>query len=139
LIDEYKGWSYKRKEREIAEKLASVARPCEVKILKGFVFRVSHPAIFGVEVKKGVLKSGVQLKREDGRAIGKVKEVQKEGQNVSEAKSGDKVAISMDEPTIGRQIEEEDKLISVITNEDRKVLMEVFDRLSEDEKELLKG
>lgn len=138
LIDDYKEWSYKRKEREIQEKLATVARPCQIKILKGFVFRVSKPAVFGVEVKKGVLKPGVLVMREDGKVIGKVKEVQKEGQNVSEVKVGDRAAVSMEEPTFGRQIKEEDLLISVISEEDRKILMEVFDQLSDDEKEMLK-
>jgi translation initiation factor 5B len=138
LIDEYKEWSYKRKEREIEEKLSRVARPCEIKILKGFVFRASNPAIFGVEVKRGVLKPGVKMKREDGRVIGKIKEIQKEGNNIPEAKTGDKVAISMDEPTIGRQIEEGDNLFVVLTNEDLITLKEVWDRLSEDEKELIK-
>lgn len=137
LIDEYKEWSFKRKEREIQQKLQSVNRPCQLKILKGFVFRVSNPAIFGVEVQKGILRSGVLLRREDGKIIGKVKEVQKEGQNIPEAKSGDRVAISMEEPTIGRQIKEGDVLISELTDYDLKILREMKERLNADERELL--
>jgi translation initiation factor 5B len=137
LIDEYKEWSYKRKEREIEEKLARVARPCEVKILKGFVFRSSGPAIFGVEVKRGLLKPGVQMRREDGRVIGKIKEVQKEGNSIPEAKAGDRIAVSMEEPTVGRQINEGDTLFAVLTNEDLATLREVWDRLAEDERELI--
>jgi len=139
IMEEYKKWCFKKKEREVAEKLERVARPCQVKILKGFVFRVSNPAIFGVEVQKGLLKPGVLVKKKDGKIIGKVKEVQKEGQIVKEAKVGDKVAVSMEEPTVGRQIEEGDVLISVISNEDKKTLMEIFENLSESEKEMLKG
>jgi len=138
LLDEYKEWSYKAKEREIQEKLASVSRPCVVKILKGFVFRVSNPAIFGVEVQKGVLMPGVRMQREDGKTVGTVKTIEREGQQISEAKSGDKVAISMDEPTVGRQIQEGDVLSAVLTETDKKILREVFEYLSADERELLK-
>jgi len=138
IIDEYEEWCFKKKEREVQEKLERVKRPCQIKILKGYVFRVSNPAIFGVEVKKGLLKAGVTVKREDGKIIGKIKEIQKEGKSVEEAKVGDKVAVSMEEPTVGRQIEEEDVLISVLNDEDIKILREVFDKLSEDEKELIK-
>jgi translation initiation factor 5B len=138
LIDEYKEWSYKAKEREIQQKLSKVSRPCEIKVLKGFVFRVSNPAIFGVEVRKGLLKPGVRMKREDGKEIGVVKTIEKEGQQISEAKTGDKVAISMSEPTIGRQIEEGNVLITVLTETDLKILHELFEHLSVDERELLK-
>jgi translation initiation factor 5B len=138
IMEEYRGWCFKKKEREVAEKLERVARPCQVKILKGFVFRVSNPAIFGVEVQKGLLKSGVTVKKKDGKIIGRIKEVQKEGQVVKEAKAGEKVAISMEEPTVGRQIEEGDVLIAVLNDEDKKTLIQIFDKLTEGEKEMLK-
>jgi translation initiation factor 5B len=138
IMEEYKEWCFKKKEREAAEKLERVARPCQIKILKGFVFRVSNPAIFGVEVQKGLLKPGVAVKKKDGKVIGRVKEVQKEGHVIKEAKVGEKVAVSMEEPTVGRQIEEGDVLIAVLNEEDRKILSEVFDKLSESEREMLK-
>jgi len=139
LIDDYKEWVHKAKEREIEEKLGKVTRPCEVLILKGFIFRVSNPAIFGVEVKGGLLRTGVLLKRKDGKIIGRAKEIQSEGKTIFEAKKGEKVAISMEEPTIGRQIKEGDHLISVISDENLKLLKEVWEKLSEDEREFLKN
>ncbi len=138
VIDEYKDWLSKKKETELKERMESVTRPCRIKILKGFIFRVSNPAIFGVEVQKGILKTGVLMKKDDGKIIGKIKEIQKEGQNISEVKSGEKVAVSMEEPTIGRQIEEGDVLIAELSAEDLKILKIIYDKLSEDEKELLK-
>lgn len=138
LIDEYKEWSKESKEREIEKEMQSVSRPCRLQILKGFVFRASNPAIFGVEVKKGVLKNGVTLKREDGKIIGRVKQVEKEGQQIQEARSGDKVAISMEEPTVGRQINEGDVLLASLNDEEIKILMKNFDKLYADEQELLK-
>jgi len=138
MIEDYKSWVYKAKEREIEEKLEKVTRPCELLILKGFVFRASSPAIFGVEVKRGLLRPGVLMKRIDGKIVGRIKEIQREGQTIKEAKKGDKVAVNMEEPTIGRQIDEGDTLVSVIGNKDLKVLKEIWDRLAEDERELLK-
>ncbi len=139
ILEEYKEWCTHESERRLQEKMASVGRPAEVRILKGSVFRASNPAIFGVEVLKGTLKANSQMKRVDGKIIGKIKELQKEGKQIDEAKKGDKAAISIDGPTIGRQIFEGDKLIVVLSDNDRKVLKEVYDKLSGDEKELLES
>lgn len=136
LIEEYKKWCIESKEREIEEKLEVVTRPAQIKFLKGYVFRASDPAVFGVEILKGVLKPGV-LMRKERKIVGKVKEIQKEGKNISEAKAGDRVAVSMEEPTIGRQIREGDILTVAVNEDDRKLLKELWDKLSESEKELL--
>lgn len=138
LIEDYKQWCLKKKEREVAEKFERVVHPVKIKILKGYVFRASGPAIFGVEVLAGLLRSGVSLKREDGKVIGKVKEVQKEGQSIKEAKKGDKIAVSMEEPIVGRTIHEGDTLISALSGDNIKILKEIWDNLTEDERELLK-
>lgn len=137
LVEDYKKWCVDEKERELSEKLARVTRPVEVKILRGTIFRASNPAVFGVEIIKGMLKPGVLMRRKDGKIIGKVKEIQKGGRTLHEARKGDKVAISMDEPTVGRQIKEGDILFSVLSENDLKVLKEVYDRLTDSEKELL--
>ncbi len=136
LIEEYKEWCSQSKELDVAEKLEDVTRPAQIKFLKGYVFRVSGPAVFGIEVLKGLLKSGVLMKR-DGKIIGRIKELQKEGKNISEAKVGDRIAVSMEDPTIGRQIKEGDVLTVVVNEDDRKLLKELWDKLSESEKELL--
>jgi len=138
LIEEYKEWSEQSAERKLAEKLAKAIRPCKVRIIPGFVFRKRKPAVFGVEILVGVLKPETPMKKEDGKDIGKAKHLEKEGETVKQAKTGDKVAVSMDEPTVGRQINEGEILLSVITPKNLKALREVWDRLQDDEKELLK-
>jgi len=137
ILEDYKEWTYQRKERELQEKLDRAVRPVKMKILKGCIFRASKPCIVGVEVLAGYLKKGVQLKRKDGKIIGKVKEIQKEGENIDHAEIKNKVAISMDDPIAGRHIFENDELVSHLTKEDRALLKEVHEKLSEDEKELL--
>jgi len=137
IIDEYKEWTEKKKKQQIEEKLASVVHPFELKFLKGFVFRVSNPAIFGVEVKKGILKAGVLVRNQDGKIIGKIKEIQKDGKNIDLVKVGEKVAVSMEEPTVGRQVQEGDTLTAVIPEEGMKILKELIAYLSPDEIEMI--
>ena len=138
LIEEYKEWCLQKKERDIEKKLEEVTRPVELKVLPGFIFRQSDPAIFGVEVLRGHLKTGVLMKRKDGKKIGRIKEIQKEGKNASEAKRGEKIAVSMGDVTIGRNLNANDVITSVLSDHDKKILREILDRLNEDEKELLK-
>jgi translation initiation factor 5B len=137
LIEDYKNWCAERKEAEIREKMEKIAHPVKVKVLKGCIFHAKDPCIVGVEVIAGLLKSGVRLKRLDGKYVGKVKEIQKEGRNVDNIRMGDKVAISMEEPTAGRTFDEGDVLVSDLSENELKVLREIYDRLSEDEKSLL--
>ncbi len=137
LLEEYKKWSSDKKGREIENKLSSVSRPAELVILKGAVFRTSNPAVFGVEITRGYLKAGSLLKKSDGKVIGRVKEMQSEGKAASEAKRNDRVAISMENITVGRQINEGDKLVVVLNDSDVKTLREVYSKLTESEKELL--
>ena len=138
ILEEYDKWVTEMKEKEQQEKLARVTRPCKIRILPGFVFRSSKPAIVGIEVLAGVLKPGTMLRRSDGKMIGRVKEIQKEGMNVAFAKTGDKVAISIPDATVGRQIKEGDVLTSVIGKNEIETLKEVWEKLQDDEKELLK-
>jgi translation initiation factor 5B len=138
LIEDYQKWCSEKKEREELEKLEKIVRPCRFRILPGFVFRKRKPAIFGVEVLAGVLKPDAPIKNEDGKDIGKIKNIEKEGKIIPSAKTGDKVAVSMNEPTIGRQIDEGDILMSVITRNNIESLKEIWNKLQDDEKQLLK-
>ena len=138
IIEDYKKWCSEKREREQLEKLESIVRPCKFRILRGFVFRKRKPAVFGVEILAGVLRPDAPIQKEDGKDIGKIKQVEKEGKIIKEAKTGDKVAVSMEEPTIGRQINEGDILKTVITPASLTGLKEVWNKLHDDEKQLLK-
>ena len=138
LIEDYQKWCAKEKERKELDKLERVVRPCKFRVLPGFVFRKRKPAVFGVEILAGVLKPKTPIQKEDGKDVGDIKKIEKEGKTIQQAKTGDKVAVSMEEPTIGRQIMESDILVSVITRSNLKVLKEIWNRLQDDEKQLLK-
>ena len=138
IIEDYENWVEEGKRRELEEKLNAVTRPCEIRILPGFVFRASKPAIVGVEVLAGVLKPGTTLIRKDKKSVGPVKEIQLMGKTVAYAKTGDKVAISLPDGVVGKNIKEGDILMSYIPKKDIEILKEVWDKLQDDEKELLK-
>ncbi len=124
LFDEYDAFLKQTYERIKQEKLATITRPAVIKLLKGMVFHAADPAIVGVEVLEGLLKPGVKLKKQ-GKEIGVVKAIQSEGISIQEAKKGDKVAVSIEGPIVGRHIKEDDELSTVIRKEDIKILEEL--------------
>lgn len=124
LFEEYDEWIAEQKEREKQEKLSRITMPGKIELLRGFVFRQSNPAIVGVEVLDGVIKSGVQLQKKDGTKVGTIKQIQVENVTVEKAEKGQRVAVSIEGPTVGRQIREGDVLTTVITRGDLKVLEE---------------
>jgi len=138
LIEDYLKWCHDEKERKELKRLGEIARPCRLRILPGFVFRKRKPAVFGVEILAGVLKPGTPMQNEEGKDVGKIKSIEKEGKVIPQAKTGDKIAVSMEEPTVGRQVKEGDILVSVITPASLNVLKEIWGRLQDDERLLLK-
>jgi translation initiation factor 5B len=126
LMDDYKLWLKQRKEREASARLASLVWPGKIRFIRGTTFRQSHPAIFGVEVLGGKIKPGYMLLRKDGSRLGKIKQMQKEGQDIQEAKTNDKVAISIEGITIGRHVNEGDTLYVNVPQRDLEVLQTEF-------------
>ncbi len=135
IIEEYQKWVQDSRKRQEEAVLHKAARPGRVRVLPGYVFRQSKPAVFGVEVLKGIIKPGVRLKKKD--IVGEIKEMQMRGENIKEAKSGDKVAISMPDVTIGKEVRENDILDVFLSYEDLDTLRSIRHKLSAEEKELL--
>jgi translation initiation factor 5B len=135
IIENYQKWVQDRKKRQEEAVLSKAARPGRVRVLPGYVFRQSKPAVFGVEVVKGTIKPGVRLKKKE--IVGEIKEMQMRGENVKEAKAGDKVAISMPDVTIGKEVKENDTLDVFLSFEDMDTLQKIRHKLSAEEKELL--
>jgi len=124
----------KEKDDEIKrQKLLDLASICKIKILPQYVFRNSHPAIFGVEVEAGKLKPNIALIDKEGNEIGKVKDVQENQNKVNEAKRGMQVAISMPGVTFDRQLAEIKELYSDINEYQFRNFKENKDILTQDE------
>lgn len=134
LIEEYENWKEEERERMRAEKLEGLCRPGKVSIKPGYIFRNNNPAIVGVDVLAGIVEPDFPLMDKEGKKVGVVKEIQKKKESVSEAEVGDELALSINGPTVGRQIDEGDVLYIDVPSEDMIELKELSDIISEDEK-----
>lgn len=139
LVDEYKVWVEKERAAETKRALEALTLPGMVRVLPGFVFRKNKPAIFGVEVLKGRVKQGYRMLTRDGEVRGEVMQMQDKGKGVSEAVAGMQVAVSMREPTVGRDFDEGDELYVAVPEADWKRLMTRHQKdLSADDVETLR-
>jgi len=105
IIDEYEEWLAAKKKEMEAGSRKELMYPGKAVILPDCIFRVSKPAVVGVRILAGRLRTGQKLIREDGREIGKIKSIQKDKETIKEARMGDEVAISIEGATCGRQID----------------------------------
>ncbi len=138
LVEEYLRWSREEQRKSVEALLASVVRPAKVRLIPGYVFRRSDPAIVGVKVLGGLLRPGTTLMREDGRHVGRVLQIQHQGRTLNEARAGMEVAISIHGNVIvGRQVREGDTLyVDVPDDHLRTLLVDLREHLSPDELEV---
>ncbi len=121
LIENYEAWIKEEEESTKKKEIENLPRPAEIKIIPGSVFRASDPAIVGCEIY-GILKPGSDLMKDTGHKAGNIKQIQSQGQNVADAKTGDKVAVSITGPTIGRQVKEGETLYTDLNQNEYKLL-----------------
>ncbi len=133
LIDDYKLFLEQRKKASIKSLEEMVTFPGKIEVLPNSCFRASHPAIFGIRVIAGSIKPGCTLIDATGERIGKIKGVQNEKTPLKEAKRGEMVAISIEGPTFGRQVNENQILYTRISESDYKILKKELAELMSDE------
>jgi translation initiation factor 5B len=136
IIEKYDEWIAKKKAELERERRQDYIHPGMIKFLPEYVFRVSHPAIIGVRVLGGRIKTDMRLIKDDGKVVGAIKGIQSENKAVEEALQGQEVAISIEGITVGRQISGGDILYTDIPEKDAKKLKEM-DILNSDEKDVL--
>lgn len=138
LVRSYTDWVAYQREHEESILFNELPPICKFQFLKGFVFRRNDPAVFGAEIHVGRLKQKVQVVNEEGKKVGTVHQIQDSGKAIEEATAGMQVAVSIKEPTIGRQINEGDIFYTDVNSRQAKQLLERFNhRLNEKEKEIL--
>ena len=138
VLEEYSRWVEAQRLAGAKAEMDLLIRPGKIKLLKGFVFRRSDPAIVGVEVLDGIIKPKYPLINSKGQRIGQVVRIQDQGKDVGEAGAGKQVAVSIDKPMVGRQINEGDVLYVDVPVQHARVLSSKFkDYLSPGELALL--
>ena len=140
LIDDYKDWVKEKKEESEKSISEMIIKAGQFRIMPDCTFRQSKPAVVGVKIASGIVKTNVDVTTEDGTVIGKIKGLQSSGENIGEARTGMEVAMSIDGPTVGRQIKEGDLLHVNIPERHAKILEhELYDSLKSDEIEALEA
>ena len=136
IMEKYDEWIELKKAQIEKERRLEFIHPGMIKFLPEYIFRISHPAVFGVRVISGRIKTGLKLMKEDGKLLGSIKGIQSENKSVDEAIQGQEVAISIEGITIGRQIKGGDILYTDLPASDAKKLRDM-DVLNIDEKDVL--
>src|SRR5579875_131555 len=139
LIDSYLDWVNRERDQEQKNELQSITPLCKFQFLKGFSFRRSDPAVFGIEVLSGRLRQKSTVMNAEGKTTGTIHQLQAEGKSIPEATKSMQVAVSIMGPTIGRQINEGDILYTLPSDHEVKTLNQKFlNVISGDDRDLLK-
>lgn len=140
LIEDYLKWFEEQRAAGMKAELDSVVRPGSVRVLPGFVFRRSKPAVVGVEVLNGRIRPKYPLMDENGRKIGEIMQIQDKGKDLPEATKGMQVAASIDKGVVGRNVLEGQNLTVDIPEKHVKILQSrLASELSPEEAELIKS
>jgi len=135
LIESLEEWR-KEKQAEIErQRLLGLATICKLEILPQYVFRNSNPAIFGVRILAGKLKSNLLLIDENDNSIARIKAIQLDKNSVDGAPQDAEVAISLPGTNYERQIKNPEikHLYSQITEYQFKTFKLNKDLLSQEE------
>jgi len=143
LVEEYEEFVTQRQREQQETVLEKIVRPARFRVLPDHTFRQSDPAVVGVEVASGTLQNNRYVARlADGEPerVGQLSGIQKEGEDVDEARAGERVSVAIDGPTVGRQIEEGEELWVDLPEKHAKILeQELTDEIPADELEALHG
>jgi translation initiation factor 5B len=122
LIDQYLAWRDEQKRLQEKQRFEHIMMPAKIRLIPDCVFRQSNPAVVGVRVLGGKLRSDVNLVRTDGKKVGHLKSMQLRQEAIREADAGLEVAISIEGVTVGRQLNVGDDLFVDIPERHVKVL-----------------
>ena len=137
LIEDLTAWRKQRSEEIEKEKLMQLATICKLEILHQFVFRNLNPAIFGVRVLTGKLRTGLPLIAENGEEIARVKSIQKDNASVQEAKEGDELALALPGVNFERRLKDKKYLYANINEKQFKDFKKNKDLFSANELKVL--
>jgi translation initiation factor 5B len=122
LVDDYIAWRDEIQRKAEKQKFEQIVMPAKIRVLPHCIFRQSNPAVVGVRVLAGTLRSDVNLIHPDNKKVGHLKTIQCNQENIREAQAGDEVAISIESATVGRQFDVGDDLLVDIPERHVKVL-----------------
>ena len=141
LVEEYEEHVEAIERAQQDQILENITRPARFEVLDDHVFRQSDPAVVGVEVRGGTLRRNTRVALfagDEPDRVGTLQSIQDEGEDVDELRTGERAAVSIDGPTVGRDFDEGDVLWTEIPEKHAKILeQELTEDISADEREVL--
>jgi translation initiation factor 5B len=131
-------WVSYQREHEESILFNEIPPICKFEFMKGYVFRRSDPAVFGSEIIIGKIKQKMTIMNIDGKKVGVIHQIQDKGKTIDEATKGMQVAVSINGPQIGRQLNEGDIFYTYLNSRQAKMLLGRFNhKLNEEERVVL--
>ncbi len=138
LIEDYKKWVTEQKQLLEKKRYETIIKPGRFVLLPDCTFRQSKPAVVGVRVLGGIIKTNLDVMKENGAVIGTIKGIQEHNESISEAATGKEVAVAIDGPIVGRQVKEGDVLYIDVPEKHAKIAeQELFESMRIEDKETL--
>ncbi|MFB3047894.1 MAG: translation initiation factor IF-2 [Nitrosopumilaceae archaeon] len=138
LLDSYTQWVDEDSSNVENSMFAELTPIGKFTFLKGYIFRNSNPAVFGIRVDAGILRQKIAFMNKSGKKIGTIHQLQDQGKTMESAKKGQEVACSVKNITVGRQIKEEDVFYTLPPPDDAKQYLKKFmNKLSSEELQIL--
>jgi translation initiation factor 5B len=138
LVRSYTDWVSYQKNHEDSILFNEISPICKFEFMKGYVFRRSDPAVFGAEISIGKIKQKMSIMNSTGKKVGIIHQIQDKGKTIDEATKGMQVAVSINGPQIGRQLNEGDVFYTYLNSKQAKTLLGRFNhKLDAEEKVVL--
>jgi translation initiation factor 5B len=139
MMEDYLRWNEEQRTSGAKAELDALVRPCKAKVLSGFIFRRSKPAIVGLEIVSGRLKPKYPLIASSGKRLGQAQRIQDQGKDIQEALVGVQVAVSIEDGVVGRNISEGDTIYTDVPERHLKTLLTKFPgELTEGDRDTIK-
>jgi len=138
LMDNYTQWVDEDSSNVENAMFAELTPIAKFTFLKGYIFRNSNPAVFGIRVNVGKLRQKISFMNKSGKKVGVIHQLQDKGKTLTSVNTGQEVACSVKNITIGRQIKEEDVFYTLPPPDDAKQYLKKFKQmLSSEELQVL--
>ena len=137
LIENLQAWRTQKQAEIEKARLMELAQICKLEILHQYVFRNLNPAIFGVKILAGKVKTGMKIIDDQGEDLARVKSLQLERESAKEASEGMEVAMALPGINFERKLKNIQFIYSEITEKQFKNFKKNKDLLSQSEMKTL--
>ena len=138
LIDIYVEWRNKKENELNRQSISSLPSLFKIKVMRGYIFRQSNPAVVGVDVIFGKMNVDAKVMNGSGEYISEIKSIQVDGKGVNDAERGKQVATAFTKVTVGRQINEDEIFYSEITENEFRKFKDLKNLLNNEQIQILK-